>query len=147
MLGILVVCVFQTGIESSSFTYIPIGPFFYRIDQAPEYRLGIGSMLVSNCLEVLIFIVLRFYFIHLNRKRARYNAVATNLTHSASAPESESAERGDIKADLDGRPNENETTFADITDMQNVKYVFTPIIHLGLDPQVVIKASDMFIDF
>lgn len=81
-------------------------------------------MLVSNCLEVLIFIVLRFYFIHLNRKRARCNAVATNLTHSASAPESESAERGGIKADLDGRPNENETTFADITDVQNVKYVF-----------------------
>jgi len=93
------------------------GPFFYRTDQAPAYRLGIGSMLVSNCLEVLIFIVLRFYFIHLNRKRACY---VTSLTHSTSTPES--AERGGIKSNLDQRPNENETTFADITDMQNVNF-------------------------
>ncbi|KAF9074584.1 major facilitator superfamily domain-containing protein [Rhodocollybia butyracea] len=72
------------------------GPFFYRTQDAPTYRLGIGSMLVSNCLEVLIFVALRFYFIHQNRKR---DGQAATKTDSLS----------------------NETAFADLTDLQNVK--------------------------
>ncbi|KAE9401205.1 MFS general substrate transporter [Gymnopus androsaceus JB14] len=91
------------------------GPFFYLTDQAPTYRLGIGSMLVSNCIEVLIFIALRFYLIRLNRKRD--NATTTPST-STNLPESAGST---IK--LNPRhPNENETAFSDMTDIQNVNF-------------------------
>ncbi|KAE8347527.1 hypothetical protein BDV24DRAFT_147000 [Aspergillus arachidicola] len=43
-------------------------PFFYKTEQAPTYRLGIGSLLVSNCIELLLFFVIRYVFIWENRR-------------------------------------------------------------------------------
>ncbi|KAK7443729.1 hypothetical protein VKT23_015511 [Stygiomarasmius scandens] len=83
------------------------GPFFYRAQDAPTYRLGIGSMLVCNCLEVVIFILLRLYFIRANRVR-NDKAAAENKTLSTT-------ETGPV-------PHQNETAFADLTDWQNVNF-------------------------
>ncbi|KIY44856.1 MFS general substrate transporter [Fistulina hepatica ATCC 64428] len=74
------------------------GPFFYRTQDAPEYRLGIGSMLVCNCLEVVIFILLRIYFI-------------------------DSSSKKEVVHEEERSVDENETAFSDLTDFQNVKYV------------------------
>ncbi|WVQ86010.1 hypothetical protein IAT38_008178 [Cryptococcus sp. DSM 104549] len=45
------------------------GPFFYKANQAPGYRLGIGSLLVCNCLEFLLFFVFRYALKWENRKK------------------------------------------------------------------------------
>ncbi|KAF5366594.1 hypothetical protein D9758_008955 [Tetrapyrgos nigripes] len=82
------------------------GPFFYRAQDAPTYRLGIGNMLVSNCIEVLIFVALRIYFMRANRLRS---AKVAKDTKALSATET-----GPV-------PHENETAFSDLTDWQNVK--------------------------
>lgn len=82
------------------------GPFFYKSDQAPSYRLGIGSMLVSNCLEVLVILALRLTFIHANKKR-----------------DAQLAEMGVGDGKSESVPHVNETTFSDLTDVQNPKYV------------------------
>jgi hypothetical protein len=47
------------------------GPFFFKTEQAPRYRLGIGSILVSNCLEIVAILVLRFLYIRANKKKER----------------------------------------------------------------------------
>lgn len=47
------------------------GPFFYKTSQAPSYHLGIGSLLVANCLEFALFFVFRYAFIWENRKKER----------------------------------------------------------------------------
>ncbi|EEB86639.1 hypothetical protein MPER_16338, partial [Moniliophthora perniciosa FA553] len=77
------------------------GPFFYRAQDAPEYRLGIGSMLVSNCIELGIFFVLRMYF-------QRANRIRDAQTKDSSLD------------DPPNQPTENETAFSDLTDLQNV---------------------------
>ncbi|PIG80465.1 hypothetical protein AARAC_001648 [Aspergillus arachidicola] len=46
-------------------------PFFYKTEQAPTYRLGIGSLLVSNCIELLLFFVIRYVFIWENRRKEK----------------------------------------------------------------------------
>ncbi|KAF5364832.1 hypothetical protein D9757_011269 [Collybiopsis confluens] len=115
------------------------GPFFYRTQDAPEYRLGIGSMLVSNCVEVLIFIVLRFYLIYLNRKRDRAlralpERVDTAALRDSTLKQSTVGLAGGLSSNTipengdgsgsgrtDTRPNENQTAFSDLTDIQNVK--------------------------
>ncbi|BEJ11813.1 hypothetical protein CspHIS471_0202730 [Cutaneotrichosporon sp. HIS471] len=48
-----------------------VGPFFYRTEQAPKYQLGIGSLLVANCIELALFVVLRYSFIWENKKKAK----------------------------------------------------------------------------
>jgi hypothetical protein len=73
-----------------------ISPFFYLTSQAPKYQLGIGSLLVANCLEFLIFLILRFTFIHENKKK-----------------EKAAAERGVTHEDV--------TAFSDLTDKENPK--------------------------
>ena len=53
-------------------------------------------MLASNILELLCFVVLRWYLPRLNRKK-------------------------EAAARQDATPAENETTFSDMTDKQNIK--------------------------
>ncbi|KAJ9090753.1 hypothetical protein QFC20_007830 [Naganishia adeliensis] len=69
--------------------------------QAPRYQLGIGSLLVANCLEFLIFLILRFVFIYENKKKERAAAEA-GVTH------------------------EDITAFSDLTDKENpnFRYVY-----------------------
>ncbi|KAK7047621.1 hypothetical protein VNI00_006389 [Paramarasmius palmivorus] len=90
--------------------YLAVGPFFYRAQDAPEYRLGIGSMLVSNCIEVGIFFLLRLYFQRANRRR---DAQAKQMKDSGSINEID---------DPTKQPTENETAFADLTDIQNINF-------------------------
>jgi hypothetical protein len=78
------------------------GPFFFKSNQAPGYRLGIGAILVANCLELLLFIVFRFVFIWENKKKDR--------------------EAEEKKAQgIDEVPSDHQTAFADLTDRQNPK--------------------------
>lgn len=81
------------------------GPFFYKTSQAPGYRLGIASMLVCNCLEVLILFGLR---IVLSRANAKRDKLAAEMV-------------GDGKSEA--VPHINETAFNDTTDMMNPKCV------------------------
>jgi hypothetical protein len=75
-----------------------ISPFFYLTSQAPTYHLGIGSLLVANCLEFGLFFAFRYSFIWENKKKAR------------------KIESGQVAAQT-----LNQTAFADLTDKQNPK--------------------------
>lgn len=79
------------------------GPFFFKTNQAPSYRLGIGAMLVTNCLELLLFVLFRFVFIWENKKKER-----------------EAEERKAHGLDA-AAPSDHQTAFADLTDRQNPK--------------------------
>ncbi|KIK65264.1 hypothetical protein GYMLUDRAFT_39623 [Collybiopsis luxurians FD-317 M1] len=100
------------------------GPFFYRTQDAPEYRLGIGSMLVCNCAEVLVFIALRFFFIYQNRKRDR--AVGVGRVGSTANRDDDPTRDAKDSTVVGARLDENETAFADLTDVQNenFRYVY-----------------------
>ena len=75
-----------------------VGPFFYLTNQAPKYQLGIGSLLVANCLEFVLLICFRYVFIWENKKKERLR------------------QTGEVYAgDL------NLTAFADLTDKKNPK--------------------------
>jgi len=74
------------------------GPFFYKTDQAPKYPLGIGSLLVCNCIELALFFVFRFAFMWENKKKAK-------------------AREGMTISEAD----RNATAFQDLTDKQNIK--------------------------
>ncbi|KAK1231924.1 hypothetical protein PQX77_004943 [Marasmius sp. AFHP31] len=95
------------------------GPFFYRGQDAPYYRLGIGSMLVSNCIELCIFLVLRLYFIRSNRVRDRKAAAAAASGGAGIA-------KDDVSTTTNAVPTANETAFSDMTDFQNpnFRYVY-----------------------
>ncbi|KAJ0164619.1 hypothetical protein CTA2_593 [Colletotrichum tanaceti] len=43
-------------------------------DQAPSYHLGIGSLLVANCIELALFFVFRHAFIWENETKERLRA-------------------------------------------------------------------------
>lgn len=45
------------------------GPFFYKTSQAPEYPLGIWSMIVSHLIEVCLILVLRVLLARENKRR------------------------------------------------------------------------------
>lgn len=80
-------------------------PFFYQSEQAPAYPLGIGSLLVANCLELMLFFILRYAFIWENRRKEK------------------------IRQELRERGSEDElmadsTAFADLTDKQNPNFVY-----------------------
>ncbi|KAL0066296.1 hypothetical protein AAF712_006727 [Marasmius tenuissimus] len=96
------------------------GPFFYRGQDAPYYRLGIGSMLVSNCIELCIFLVLRLYFIRSNRVRDRKAASAAAVSGGAGTA------KDDVSTVTNAVPTANETAFSDMTDFQNpnFRYVY-----------------------
>jgi len=74
------------------------GPFFYKAEQAPKYALGIGSILVCNCLEFALFFAFRYAFIWENKKKAK-------------------AREGMTITEAD----RNATAFQDLTDKQNIK--------------------------
>lgn len=80
------------------------GPFFYKSDQAPSYRLGIGSLLVANCIEFLLFFVFRYAFILENRKKEKVREELRN--------------NGQLLETL------NVTAFQDITDKENPNFVY-----------------------
>ncbi|WOO81915.1 putative transporter [Vanrija pseudolonga] len=77
------------------------GPFFYKTNQAPKYSLGIGSLLVANILELLLFFVFRFAFIWENKKKER--------------------QRAQYRAEGRALPTVAETAFANMTDKENPK--------------------------
>ncbi|OAA62152.1 Major facilitator superfamily domain, general substrate transporter [Cordyceps fumosorosea ARSEF 2679] len=81
-----------------------VSPFFYKDSQAPSYRLGIGSLLAANCIELLLFFVLRYAFKWENRKKEKLRAAMR--------------ESGEGVAAL------NETAFMDLTDTQNPNFVY-----------------------
>jgi hypothetical protein len=78
------------------------GPFFFKSEQAPTYRLGIGAILVCNCLEFLMFLVFRFLFIRANKQKEAERA----------------ARAAGVKTD------ENLTALADITDWENPNFIY-----------------------
>lgn len=84
------------------------GPFFYKTDQAPTYHLGIGSLLVANFIDFLLFFVLRYAFKWENRRKAQL----LRETVAAGLPV------GDPDAAL------NATAFTDLTDGQNPNFVY-----------------------
>ncbi|KAL7934494.1 major facilitator superfamily domain-containing protein [Trichoderma chlorosporum] len=80
-------------------------PFFYKADQAPSYHLGIGSLLVANCIQLALFFVLRYAFIWENKKKEKQRA--------------ELEERGELIAG-----ELNATAFVDMTDKENPNFVY-----------------------
>ncbi|TFL04974.1 major facilitator superfamily domain-containing protein [Pterulicium gracile] len=78
------------------------GPFFFRSEQAPNYPLGIGAILVCNILEFFTFLAFRFLFIRANKRKE--------------------AERAQRKAE--GVADANVTALADITDWENPNFVY-----------------------
>lgn len=80
-------------------------PFFYKSNQVPTYRLGIGSLLVANCIELLIFVLLRYVYIWENRGKEREREILR--------------ERGEMDAFT-----QNATAFRDMTDKQNPNFVY-----------------------
>ncbi|KAF6814226.1 MFS allantoate transporter [Colletotrichum plurivorum] len=80
-------------------------PFFYKADQAPSYHLGIGSLLVANCIELALFFVFRYAFIWENKRKERLRE--------------EMRARGDYVAD-----ELNATAFTDMTDKENPNFEY-----------------------
>jgi hypothetical protein len=80
------------------------GPFFYKSEQAPSYRLGIGSLLVANCIELVLFFVFRYTFIWENRQKERVREELRN--------------NGQLLETL------NVTAFQDITDKENPNFIY-----------------------
>ncbi|KPM33980.1 hypothetical protein AK830_g12593 [Neonectria ditissima] len=80
-------------------------PFFYRADQAPSYHLGIASLLVANCVEVVIFFVFRYSFRWENRRKEKVRAAMR-------------AAGNDPAALL------NATAFTDMTDKENPNFEY-----------------------
>jgi len=80
-------------------------PFFYKSTQAPSYHLGIGSLLVANCLEFALFFVFRYAFIWENKKKEK---LRESLRLSG----------------VDPANTANSTAFADLTDKENPNFVY-----------------------
>ncbi|KAH8695596.1 major facilitator superfamily domain-containing protein [Talaromyces proteolyticus] len=80
-------------------------PFFYKSNQAPTYRLGIGSLLVSNCIEFVLFFVFRYAFIWENRRKERARQALQDINREDGA-------------------TLNWTAFTDLTDKQNPNFVY-----------------------
>ncbi|AFR92856.1 hypothetical protein C343_00742 [Cryptococcus neoformans C23] len=78
------------------------GPFFYKSEQAPRYTLGIGSILVCNCLEFLLFFAFRYAFMWENKKKEK-------LRESRGAVTEEDF---------------NATAFSNLTDKQNPNFEY-----------------------
>lgn len=81
------------------------GPFFYKKSQAPSYRLGIGSILVANCLELALFFVFRYAFKWENILKEKHRAM---LREAGNEDEDEL----------------NTTAFTDITDKENPNFIY-----------------------
>ncbi|KAK0322584.1 hypothetical protein LTR54_001178 [Friedmanniomyces endolithicus] len=77
------------------------GPFFYKTRQAPQYPLGIWSMIVSHLTEVVIILILRF---HLSRENKRRDRIQSQMVGG-----------------LEGR-DLDATAFSDMTDRENLNF-------------------------
>lgn len=73
------------------------GPFFYKDSQAPQYPLGIWSMIVSHFVEIALVLALRTFLAMENRRRDRLQGESRGLG-------------------LD------ETAFSDLTDRENLNF-------------------------
>ena len=82
-------------------------PFFYKAEQSPSYPLGIGSLLVSNCIELALFFVFRYAFIWENKRKEKQR-------------EALRAE-GVVSNDADGL---NATAFQNLSDKENINFVY-----------------------
>jgi hypothetical protein len=80
-----------------------VSPFFYRQEQAPSYSLGIGSLLTANCIEFVLFGVLRYAFIRENKLKEK-----TRLRMR------ESGEAAAL----------NDTAFSNMTDKRNPNFEY-----------------------
>ncbi|KXH48055.1 hypothetical protein CNYM01_10064 [Colletotrichum nymphaeae SA-01] len=61
------------------------GPFFYKSDQAPNYELGIWSMIVAHLVEVVFVIALRFLLKWENDRRDRVQGEVAEVDLDATA--------------------------------------------------------------
>ncbi|KAH8883000.1 MFS general substrate transporter [Thozetella sp. PMI_491] len=81
-----------------------VSPFFYITNQAPNYPLGIGSLLLANCLELMLFFIFRYAYKWENRRKERQRALLR--------------ERGEEEVTL------NATAFMDMTDKENPNFEY-----------------------
>ncbi|KAH6676950.1 allantoate permease [Plectosphaerella plurivora] len=82
-----------------------VSPFFYLTSQAPKYQLGIGSLLVANCVELALFFVFRYAFKWENKRKEQKRA--------------ELRASGSYVAD-----ELNATAFMDMTDKENPNFEY-----------------------
>lgn len=78
-------------------------PFFYKPSQAPSFSLGIGSLLVANCIQLALLFIFRYSFIWENKKKEKQRAAWT--------------ESGRME-------DKNETAFQNLTDKENPNFVY-----------------------
>jgi hypothetical protein len=78
-------------------------PFFYRPEQAPSYHLGIGSLLVANCIEFALFFVFRYAFKWENKRKEQQREALRAAGHDFTA---------------------NSTAFTDMTDKENPNFEY-----------------------
>jgi hypothetical protein len=81
-------------------------PFFYKTDQAPTYKLGIGSLLFANFIELGLFFVFRYAFIWENKKKEKHRAELM------------------ANGQMDESHNLNTTAFTDMTDKENPNFEY-----------------------
>lgn len=80
-------------------------PFFYRTEQAPNYPMGIGSLLAANIIEVILFFVFHYAYKYENRCKER--------------------QRAELRASGEMENNDlNDTAFTDMTDKENPNFVY-----------------------
>lgn len=78
-------------------------PFFYRSEQAPKYDLGIGSLLVSNFIELALFFVFRYAFMWENKRKEKIRE--------------QMRQNGELES-------LNQTAFMDLTDKENPNFEY-----------------------
>ncbi|KAL4895070.1 major facilitator superfamily domain-containing protein [Aspergillus ambiguus] len=81
------------------------GPFFYKESQAPQYPLGIWSMIVSHFVEIALVLVLRIALAMENRRRDRLQGIGAG-------GEGEEARQWEM----------DRTAFSDLTDKENLNF-------------------------
>lgn len=84
-----------------------VSPFFYRAEQAPSYHLGIGSLLVANCVEFALFFVFRYAFKQENRRKEKQRAALRQSGHLKDTAEAL-----------------NDTAFQNLSDKENPNFVY-----------------------
>jgi MFS family permease len=83
------------------------GPFFYKTEEAPQYPLGIWSMIVSHLIEVVLILTLRFLLARENRIRDKLQGITGN----------ESEEEKMVR-----ERERDATAFSDMTDKENLNF-------------------------
>lgn len=77
-----------------------VGPFFYKEDQSPSYKLGIWSMIVSHLIEVCVVCV--FWYLMKRENWRRVTLIG-------------------LESDEEREQRIKETAFSDLTDRENLK--------------------------